>query len=72
MTPGTQATKLAILAEPDLTGRRRAHRAPKPPKRDTAGVFDDLKPGDYVVLLGAGNITQWANSLPKDLAALPG
>ncbi|MGD9740785.1 MAG: UDP-N-acetylmuramate--L-alanine ligase [Bauldia sp.] len=27
-------------------------------------------PGDYVVLLGAGNITQWANALPRELAAL--
>ena len=41
--------KLAILAEPDLTGRRRAHRAPRPRKRDTAGFFDDLKVGDHVV-----------------------
>ena len=41
--------KLAILSEADLTGRRRAHRAPRPRKRDTAGFFDDLKPGDYVV-----------------------
>jgi len=29
------------------------------------------KPGDYVVCLGAGSITQWANALPGDLAALP-
>ncbi len=41
--------KLAILAEPDLTGRRRAHRAPRPRKRETAGFFDDLKVGDHVV-----------------------
>jgi UDP-N-acetylmuramate--alanine ligase len=26
-------------------------------------------PGDYVVFLGAGNITQWAYALPKQLAA---
>ncbi len=26
--------------------------------------------GDYVVCLGAGNITQWANALPGELAAL--
>jgi UDP-N-acetylmuramate--alanine ligase len=25
------------------------------------------KPGDFVVFLGAGNITQWAYALPKDL-----
>jgi UDP-N-acetylmuramate--alanine ligase len=28
------------------------------------------KPDDFVVLLGAGNITQWAYALPKELAAL--
>jgi UDP-N-acetylmuramate--alanine ligase len=27
------------------------------------------KPGDYIVLLGAGNITQWAYALPGQLAA---
>ena len=28
------------------------------------------KPGDYVVCLGAGNITQWAYALPGELQAL--
>jgi UDP-N-acetylmuramate--alanine ligase len=28
------------------------------------------KPGDYVVCLGAGNITQWAYALPAELKAL--
>jgi UDP-N-acetylmuramate--alanine ligase len=28
------------------------------------------KPGDYVVCLGAGNITQWAASLPTELTEL--
>ena len=41
--------KLAVLAEADVTGRRRAHRRAKPRTRATAGYFDDLKPGDYVV-----------------------
>ena len=41
--------KLAVLAESDLTGRRRAHRAPRPRSRQAAGFFEDLKPGDYVV-----------------------
>jgi UDP-N-acetylmuramate--alanine ligase len=27
------------------------------------------KPGDFVVFLGAGNITQWAYALPRELAA---
>ncbi len=28
------------------------------------------RPGDYVVCLGAGNITQWAYALPGELDAL--
>jgi transcription-repair coupling factor (superfamily II helicase) len=43
------AVKLAVLAESDLTGRRRAHRQPRPRRRESAGFFEDLKPGDYVV-----------------------
>jgi UDP-N-acetylmuramate--alanine ligase len=36
-----------------------------------AGIVKELaRPGDYVVCLGAGNITQWAYSLPAELAAL--
>jgi UDP-N-acetylmuramate--alanine ligase len=33
-------------------------------------VYGLAKPGDYVVCLGAGNITQWAYALPAELAAL--
>ncbi len=44
------AIKLAVLAEGDLTGRRRAHRAARTRRRtDAAKFFDDLSPGDYVV-----------------------
>jgi UDP-N-acetylmuramate--alanine ligase len=28
------------------------------------------QPGDYVICLGAGSITQWAYALPDELAAL--
>ncbi len=35
-------------------------------------IADLAKPGDMVVCLGAGNITQWANSLPQDLEKLGG
>ena len=41
--------RLAVLAEGDLTGRRRAHRQPRPRKRQSAGFFQDLKPSNYVV-----------------------
>jgi len=35
------------------------------------GVIRDLaKPGDFVVCLGAGSITAWANALPDELTAL--
>ncbi|MBA3286522.1 MAG: transcription-repair coupling factor [Acidimicrobiia bacterium] len=43
------AAKLAIVAESDLTGRRRAHRRPRARRRDALGTFEDLKPGMYVV-----------------------
>lgn len=41
---------LAIVAEHDVTGRRRSHRGPRTrPKRETAGFFDALQVGDHVV-----------------------
>ncbi len=43
------AAKLAIVAESDLTGRRRAHRRPRVRKRDSTAFFEDLKAGSYVV-----------------------
>ena len=42
-------SKLAIVAEPDVTGRRRPHRQARARPRATEGFFDDLAPGDYVV-----------------------
>jgi transcription-repair coupling factor (superfamily II helicase) len=41
--------KLAVLAETDVTGRRRAHRRARARRRDAERFFEDLKPGDYVV-----------------------
>jgi len=38
---------------------------------DLAGLIGGYaRPGDYVVCLGAGNITQWAYALPDELQAL--
>ena len=38
---------------------------------DMASLINNIaKPGDLVVCLGAGNISQWANALPEQLAAL--
>ncbi|MDO8392396.1 MAG: transcription-repair coupling factor [Actinomycetota bacterium] len=41
--------KVAVVAEADLTGRRRAHRRARPRKRQGTGLFEDLKAGNYVV-----------------------
>ena len=42
--------KIAIVAESDLTGRRRAHRSARRRKRgETASTFEDLTTGNYVV-----------------------
>ncbi|ASW07032.1 UDP-N-acetylmuramate--L-alanine ligase [Rhizobium sp. 11515TR] len=38
----------------------------------TAMVAEIAQPGDFVVLLGAGSITYWAASLPKELEGLSG
>ena len=40
------------------------------PQQLASVVKDIARPGDYVVCLGAGSITQWAYALPGELAAL--
>ncbi len=53
--------------------RARGHRQviPLPDQKALAGIVKDLAgKGDYVVCLGAGNITQWAYSLEGELKAL--
>ncbi|MFQ5556258.1 MAG: DEAD/DEAH box helicase, partial [Acidimicrobiales bacterium] len=41
--------ELAVLAESDVTGRRRAHRRTRVRRRAAERFFDDLEPGAYVV-----------------------
>jgi transcription-repair coupling factor (superfamily II helicase) len=41
--------RLALLAEADLSGRRRTHRAARAPRRDAQRFFEDLHVGDHVV-----------------------
>ena len=53
--------------------RARGHRnvIALPESSKLAGIVKEMaKPGDYVVCLGAGSITQWAYALPGDLKAL--
>jgi UDP-N-acetylmuramate--alanine ligase len=53
--------------------RARGHRQviPLDGPEQLAGIVKGLaKPGDYVVCLGAGSITQWAYALPGELGVL--
>jgi UDP-N-acetylmuramate--alanine ligase len=63
------ADKDALVAGIKAHGHRHviALEGPETLARHVAGV---AKSGDYVVLLGAGNITQWAYALPGELERL--
>jgi UDP-N-acetylmuramate--alanine ligase len=53
--------------------RRYGHRRVLPlsdPQALAALVREEARPGDLVVLLGAGDITGWAYALPGELTAL--
>ena len=55
--------------------RARGHKQVIPlegPEKLAALVKTLAEPGDYVVCLGAGSITQWAYALPAELKALDG
>ena len=63
------ASREALVAGLSAHGHRNARPLPRPEElvpllRELAG------PGDIVLCLGAGSITNWANSLPDDLAKL--
>jgi len=57
-----------------VTGlRSRGHKQAMPldgPEKLAPLIKNLAKPGDYVVCLGAGSITQWAYALPAELKAL--
>ena len=57
----------SLVAAIKQHGHRDARALEAPEK--LAGIVRGIaKPGDYVVLLGAGTITQWAYALPQELA----
>ncbi|HUI02530.1 MAG TPA: transcription-repair coupling factor [Acidimicrobiales bacterium] len=70
------AARLAVIAEADVTGRRRAHRPARARARPTDGFFDDLAPGDYVVhrqhgvARYAGMVTRTTNGASRDYLLL--
>jgi UDP-N-acetylmuramate--alanine ligase len=66
-TPIAGADRDSLIAAIKAGGHRQALALSAP--GDLARMVRDLaQPGDYVVLLGAGNITQWAYALPGELA----
>lgn len=47
-------------------GHRSAHILPE--RSDLARMISDLaRPGDYVIVMGAGNSTNWAHDLPEEI-----
>ncbi|MBX3576827.1 MAG: UDP-N-acetylmuramate--L-alanine ligase [Rhizobiaceae bacterium] len=59
------------LVERIRAGGHRDARFVETPEAIAPLVRDLAKPGDFVVFLGAGNITQWAYALPKELGGTP-
>jgi UDP-N-acetylmuramate--alanine ligase len=58
-----------LVAAVRARGHRQVIALPEQPQ--LAGIVKGLaRPGDYVVCLGAGNITQWAYALPGELKGL--
>jgi UDP-N-acetylmuramate--alanine ligase len=67
--PIAGADRDALVAGLRAHGHKQAIPLVGPEK--LAGLVKELaKPGDYVVCLGAGSITQWAYTLPGELQAL--
>ena len=58
-----------VLAEGDLTGRRRPHRAPRPRAAAPETFFTDLKTGDYVVHFQHG-VARFGGMVKRSIAGV--
>jgi len=65
--PIPDVNKETLTAAIKAHGHRQAMVLPSPDDLPKL-IHEMAKPGDYVVFLGAGNITQWAYALPGQLA----
>ncbi len=70
-TPIEGADRDALVAGLRAHGHRNVI-ALSDPGALAAVVLETAKPGDLVVCLGAGTITNWANALPQDIEKLSG
>jgi hypothetical protein len=67
----SKASRATISSPPSRRAATATRGARKAPTKALAPLIRALaRPGDYVVCLGAGNITQWAYALPGELGAL--
>jgi UDP-N-acetylmuramate--alanine ligase len=65
------ADSQTLVSRIKASGHRDARYLPS--QEDLAAMVAEIaRPGDFVVLLGAGSITYWAASLPKELEGLSG
>ena len=63
------AAKIAVLSESDITGRRRAHRRPRPRARSAETYFDDLTAGAFVVHYQHG-VGRFAGMVSRSIAGV--
>lgn len=70
-TPVEGASRDALVEGLRAHGHRNVQALPDP-KQLAAMVADMAEPGDYVLCLGAGTISQWAYALPAELEAIFG
>ncbi len=67
--PGVNKEALASCIR--KSGKDKVHTLPAP--QELAPLIAKIaRPGDFVICLGAGTITQWAHALPKELEAIYG
>jgi UDP-N-acetylmuramate--alanine ligase len=67
--PVAGITKEALASAIRKNGKDKVSLLASP--EDLAGmVAERTQPGDFVICLGAGNITQWAHALPRELEKL--
>ena len=67
-TPIEGITSEALVMRARSAGHRDARYAAGP-SEVVALLKDMAQPGDYILMMGAGNITQYAADLPAQLAA---
>ena len=58
------------LAEGLRSGGHRSAEAIDGPEVIAEKIAEIAEPGDYVIFLGAGSVSQWAHALPEELEAL--